>query len=478
MFYTNSEEEIEDTITYFKLLMIIIIFICIGKIENKNNEIKKYGMLPRIRNNLNEEINDINSENNYSIYHNNYIYNHDMTNNNNKITKEEIEDKKEKEIQEYEIFSNLKNIDINPHDKNDTLIQKEKQYILKKFSDNMGAIIKSNMTIIMDTNCSFGNRILIFNKLIFYCEIIGCKKIILEKNNNLYIRNNIYDKKYDLVIEVSDKESLRNLNDIDDDNGNDNDNDNFNNKGKDDFDDNDDDKNDYNYDNFYNNYMNNIYYLSHIDDYLYFNNYNIRTENRFHIFKDEILRNLPIIKTNPSDLYIHIRGGDIFLNRRPGYAPDYGQPPLCFYQKIINSYNFREIYIISGGEENPVLKKLINENKNKNITYKANTLEKDIASLAYAHNVVGSISSFLISIIKLNDNLKYLWEYDRYPVALGVPHLHHSLYNFTRKYTIFKMKPSKMYQNQMILWQGTDEQMQIMLNDSCPYDFTIIKPNI
>jgi hypothetical protein len=292
----------------------------------------------------------------------------------------------------------------------------------------------------------------------------------LEKNNNLYIRNNIYDKKYDLVIEVSDKESLRNLNDFD--------NDNDINEEKDDFQDNDDDNNDNNYDNIYINYMNNIYYLNQIDDYFYFNNYQIRTEIRFHIFKDEILRNLPIIKTNKEDLYIHIRGGDIFQNRIPGYAPDYGQPPLCFYQKIINSYNFRKIYIISGGEENPVLRKLINENKSKNITYKANTLEKDIASLAYAYNVVGSISSFLMSIIKLNNNLKYLWEYDRYPVALGVPHLHHSLYNFTRKYTIFKMKPSEMYQNQMILWQGTNEQMQIMLNDSCPYDFTIIKPNI
>ena len=38
--------------------------------------------------------------------------------------------------------------------------------------------------IYLDMKYHFGNQLLIFNKLIFYCEIIGCKKIILEKLQN------------------------------------------------------------------------------------------------------------------------------------------------------------------------------------------------------------------------------------------------------------------------------------------------------
>ncbi len=491
MFYTNSEDEIKDTITYFKIVILLFLIICIGKIENKKNEIKQFRMKSKIRN-INiyndgsnddkdgnyDTNNDYINANNLNYYDKNYIYNNDMFL--KKITMEDIKEKKEKEKQEYKHFLDLKN---KPKDKNDPLIKKD---ILRTFSNNLGEKIssKSNIIIFMDTNCSFGNHILILNKLIFYCEIIGCKKIILEKNNNLYIRNNIYDKKYNIKIEVSDKDIERTLYNDDDndadigeaklnegfeDDDNDNDNDNINAH-----------KIAYNGNNYYSNKSNDknqkIYYLNQLDNYFYFNNYNIRTENKFHIFKNEILRNLPNIKTNKEDLYIHIRGSDIFKNKNAEYAPDYAQPPLCFYQKIFKLFKFRKIYIISADEENPVIKQLINENKN--IIFKANSIEIDIATLAYAYNIVGSISSFLISIIKLNNNLKQFWEYDRYPVILGVPHLHHSLYNFTRKYTIFNMKPSKIYKNQMIIWQRSEEQIKIMLNDTCPYDFTVIKPNI
>ena len=85
-------------------------------------------------------------------------------------------------------------------------------------------------------------------------------------------------------------------------------------------------------------------------------------ENRFNVFKNEILSNLPKINTDINDLYIHIRSGDIFLNRNPEYASDYAQPPLCFYERIIKENNFNKIYIISQDRGNPVIDKLINEN--------------------------------------------------------------------------------------------------------------------
>jgi len=275
-------------------------------------------------------------------------------------------------------------------------------------------------------NYNFGNQLLIFNKLIYYCEIIKCKNIILDNNNGLYIKNKIFYKEYNMTIKVRNK------------------------KSKD-------------------------YVLSSLDYYFYFTTYNLKLENRFDVFKNEILNNLPKINTDINELYIHIRSGDIFFNRNPDYAPDYAQPPLCFYEKIIKENKFSKIYIISQDRGNPVIDKLINENNN--IIYNQNPIEIDIALLSYAYNIVGSISSFLISIIKLNNNLKYFWEYDIYLTSLKIPHLHHSIYNFTRNYTIFQMKPSNLYKNEMIIWQCSDYQLNLMINETCPYNFTVINPN-
>ena len=498
MFYKKSEEEIEDIITYIKIVFIIFLFISITKIENKINEIKTFGIKPKIRNNdvnfdnnnYNDLNEDISNENDIKYDMNNYI-NNDMNNGEikNNMT---IKERKELEIEEYKQFLNTK---IMPKDKNSPLIKKEKKDILKKFSENMMENIVPNMTIYLDMRFNFGNQLLILNKLIFYCEIIGCKKIILERMNNLYIKNTIYDKEYNIEIEVSDMVNENSMDNADDNNfahdeninfndeyDNDNDNDNIN------VNDNDNQNNiNQNIIISHHNNDNNkkddnekkkekIYNLNQLDSCFYFTTYNIRVENKFHIFKNEILKNLPKMQINKEDLYIHIRGSDIFQNRNPDFAPDYGQPPLCFYQKILKTFKFRKIYIISADKENPVVNELLN--KNKNIIFRLNTLEIDIASLAYAYNIVGSISSFLISIIKLNNNLKNFWEYDRYLVRLGIPHLHHSLYNFTRKYTIYRMKPSKIYKNQMIIWQGSNDQLKIMLNDTCTNNFTVIKPNI
>lgn len=332
-------------------------------------------------------------------------------------------ERKERDDNDYKSFLNYKD---RPKDSRDPLFIKEKDDIFSKYSYNVDEEIKSGMTIFNDLNYNFGNQLLIFNKLIYYCEIIKCKSIILDKNNGLYIKNKIFYKEYNMTIKVRNK------------------------KSKD-------------------------YVLSSLDYYFYFTTYNLKLENRFDVFKNEILNNLPKINTDINELYIHIRSGDIFFNRNPDYAPDYAQPPLCFYEKIIKENKFSKIYIISQDRGNPVIDKLINENNN--IIYNQNPIEIDIALLSYAYNIVGSISSFLISIIKLNNNLKYFWEYDIYLTSLKIPHLHHSIYNFTRNYTIFQMKPSNLYKNEMIIWQCSDYQLNLMINETCPYNFTAINPN-
>ena len=148
-------------------------------------------------------------------------------------------------------------------------------------------------------------------------------------------------------------------------------------------------------------------------------------------------------------IYIHIRNGDVFQN--PGLGIFYAQPPLCFYKKVIEFKNFNNIYIIAENDNYPIIKRLISEYKN--VKYNKSPLEIDVAKLVYAYNIVGSISSFLTSLIKLNDNLKYFWEYDIYHTPTKINHLHYSVSNFTRKYIIYKMAPSEIYKQKMYFWK-------------------------
>ena len=349
----------------------------------------------------------------------------------NKIQKDEIyiNPYYQAEKDYYDKFLKFKDM---PKDWNDSLIIKEREDILKRFLKHKKYL--NNIEYIhFDVNFKFGNQLIVLNKLIFYSEIIGIKKIFINDNNNLYLKRKVYDKKFNLSIETI-------------------------------------------------NPMNNPFIwryslLSFCWDFFYVF-FNLKIENRLEVVKDEILRNLPNVNVNQNDLYIHFRGGDIFKKvLTPNFAPGYAQFPLCFYEKIINENNFKNIYLICQDKSNPVIEIL--EKKYKNvITYANNSIDIDIAYLSHAYNIIGSVSSFITEIIKLNDNLKNFWEYDIYQMKHKFIHLHHSLFDFPRKYTIYRMEPSEKYKKDMYKWTRSDDQLKIMINDTCPDKFKIIPPNI
>ena len=53
------------------------------------------------------------------------------------------------------------------------------------------------------------------------------------------------------------------------------------------------------------------------------------------------------------------------------------------------------------------------------------SFEIDLAYLANAYNLVNSVSTFAEGAIKINDNLKNLWEYDILRNSEKVIYLHH-----------------------------------------------------
>jgi hypothetical protein len=101
-------------------------------------------------------------------------------------------------------FFSLKNMPLNI---NDSLIYEEKNNILKLFLKK-NSHLNSIDSILFLKACRFGNCLILLNKLIFYCEIIGCKNIILLEKYFWFIKNTINIKKNNITIYVKSRRRI------------------------------------------------------------------------------------------------------------------------------------------------------------------------------------------------------------------------------------------------------------------------------
>ena len=168
----------------------------------------------------------------------------------------------------FEMYLRIKNIS---DQINISLIEKnEKKDIINLFSYHNRTNITSIDKIFYKTGLKFGNLLVTLNKLIFYCEIIGCKSIILDKNTFWFIKKkiNIINKK--ISIETG----------------------------------------------YYNKSF--IFYFTGWD--LFFSNFIYKPKIRINYLRKEIISNLPKIHYSKEYLYIHVRSGDIFKSAHPFYS--------------------------------------------------------------------------------------------------------------------------------------------------------------
>lgn len=269
-------------------------------------------------------------------------------------------------------------------------------------------IKNKNLTYIKTLSGGYGhigNALIMLNNLINICENIMCKNIICPGGLNKFIKKPIFYKEYNITI------------------------------------------------------FPNPYYLKIPLDIIiskkeafWFHYKNKPNYMRLKIIRNEVLNNIPKYIANQNDLYINIRSGDIFLNK---INHMYSQPPLCFYQKIINENNYRNIYLLSNGHENPVIDKLLI--LYHNIKYIHGSIEFDASVIINAYNFVMPISTFPETLINLNTNLKKLYIYDL---------LRAYKQNYT--YTIYKMSPSPKYSKLMERkWKKSKEQLDLMLSENC-----------
>ena len=232
-------------------------------------------------------------------------------------------------------------------------------------------------------------------------KIINCKRIIIENSNKVFINHPIFYPKYNLVIEP----------------------------------------------NQYLLYINDNLLILNSEFFYYLNFSTLGNVDRFYLFRNEIMKYLPKVNTKPDELFIYIRGGDIFrtINKSHEY---YHQPPLCFYESVLKNFKFGNIQIISEDKSNPVISLLLK--KYPYIRYKKNNLKLDISYLVNSFNIISALSSFLSVINKLNHNLKFLWEYDFLTTRIRYLHLHYSVYTYSFNYIIYKMTPSEHYKKIML----------------------------
>ena len=302
-----------------------------------------------------------------------------------------------------------------------------KKMILYKIFKITRKNVNNVSSLFIRGKCHFGNFFQSINNAIIYCHILNCKKIIIENNKNLYINKTIFYKKNNFTIEPNQTFNFR-------------------------------DK----------------YSIILKVHYFFFNGFGyFRDINRLSIFREQLLNNLPKIVAHPNDLYIYIRSGDIFVLSNKGSIKGYYQPPLCFYIKILDKYKFNKVYIISGDKLNPVILDLLK--KYSYIKNKGNNLKLDISYLVNSYNLVAAKSTLFSVSIKLNDKLKFLWEYDFYS-SLRRTYLdfHYSFYKIPL-YTIYKMNSSIYYRRIMIPWVNSPKQRKKMIEEKCMNDFDIIK---
>jgi len=126
-----------------------------------------------------------------------------------------------------------------------------------------------------------------------------------------------------------------------------------------------------------------------------------------------------------------------------------------FLSKIIDDNKFKNIYLMSNGHENPTVNTLLA--LYPKIKFIHGTVEEDISVIIYSYNLVMPISTFPLTLVRLNNHLMKIFVY--------------SLMNYDFKdenFTIYKMEPNQYYLNKIQgKWNNTKEQKDLMINENC-----------
>ena len=108
---------------------------------------------------------------------------------------------------------------------------------------------------------------------------------------------------------------------------------------------------------------------------------------------------------------IHLRGGDVFGTRD---VKNYGQPPLSYYEKVLDHCQATRVHVVYQDILNPVLDGLIRLCKELSLhcTTQSGSLTDDIGTLMGARTLVAGRGTFLPAIVGLSPHVKRVYFFE------------------------------------------------------------------
>ncbi len=176
---------------------------------------------------------------------------------------------------------------------------------------------------------------------------------------------------------------------------------------------------------------------------------------------------LPVspITVSDTDLVIHFRSGDIFAKSSP--HPWYGQPPLSFYQKVIEQEKPDRCILVFEDRGNVCIEQVEIFLTNKAIPFicQSSHVYSDIACLKSSVNLILARGSFGNAISLLTNRLKKVYFFEdlyNFEVAL----LSGAEVALLRGAKVFRVcdKTGEFKSKVLTNWQNTEEQKELMLN--------------
>lgn len=154
------------------------------------------------------------------------------------------------------------------------------------------------------------------------------------------------------------------------------------------------------------------------------------------------------------ELAIHIRSGDIFV---PGRThPYYGQPPLSYYLKILNGFDFSRIAIVYEDLNNPVIPEVIKyaKKKCKKVDLYINGLEEAIKVLLNSRSIVAGLGTFISGIVAISNKVENVFIFNN------------KFNDWGKNVNLINIKDiANEYHNKVTNknWRNTPEQLSLMM---------------
>lgn len=156
---------------------------------------------------------------------------------------------------------------------------------------------------------------------------------------------------------------------------------------------------------------------------------------------------------DPKELTVSFRGGDAF-SQRPN--PTYGQPPLAYYQFVVESRDWTHVRVVSDDWQNPTLRPFLDwlDRRKTSFEYLEQDWKSDVSLLYRSRSVVAPRGSFVPAIYAISPFVEEMFHFGPvgYPISL------------TRVRTVQDIEME--YSKAMIArdWTKSNEQLSLMVS--------------